>query len=528
MNKIIGFFVGKEDRIFDPDIFNVNLNVYAFRYLDYWIKIWGIGDVESLVSDNYFSLSILKSDNLLDRNVVVRLKEKAILIENDWLGSIPVFYNDEEQIVSTISNLCLTSNEIDEEGLGNYFEFGYSVFEKTPFRSVKFLRYFSGIELSQSALKIKYKSDPVLRDDFIHAESSEEAVIELMQQYVSYIESKVKGYIVTPTSGGYDSRILNYLVKDKNRIKSFTYGISKSQSDSYEVVHAKKISEILGTDWNQIQLTEFNNYIDDWFELYGVSTHLHGMYHIEFYKKILATNDLKNASFLSGIFGDIWAGSVMDYKDVISEKDLINLGYTHGISLMKKSIEIDDFLDSKQNYFKSNYSLIANNKTKTIVTIRLKILLISYLTQVPEYFGLPVWTPFLNFEVVRATLNIKEKRRENRVWQRDFFRKIGLNLEDMNLKSSKQNKLDYEIARKSNIEPLNISLLADYVNQNRLIEINNILFNKSSFQYIKNELLFIPKVGSMLRRLGLKNDFLIALNEYYVLKAVEKGLKYVC
>ena len=47
------------------------------------------------------------------------------------------------------------------------------------------------------------------------------------------------------------------------------------------------------------------------------------------------------------------------------------------------------------------------------------------------------------------------------------------------------------------------------------------------FDSIKNQLLFVPKVGGLLRRLGFKNNFLIALNEYYVIKLVEKGLSYV-
>jgi len=43
---------------------------------------------------------------------------------------------------------------------------------------------------------------------------------------------------------------------------------------------------------------------------------------------------------------------------------------------------------------------------------------------------------------------------------------------------------------------------------------------------LKNQLLYIPKIGGLLRRLGFKNEFLKALYEYYVIKAIEKGLKY--
>ena len=41
-----------------------------------------------------------------------------------------------------------------------------------------------------------------------------------------------------------------------------------------------------------------------------------------------------------------------------------------------------------------------------------------------------------------------------------------------------------------------------------------------------NQLLNIPKIGGLLVRLGFKNKLLKALDEYYVIKAIEKGLKY--
>lgn len=525
MNKIVGFLISKDNHSFEFDVFNVGLNSFVFKHLDFFIKVWGIGEFKDLVKDDYFSLSFLKSKNLLDRNVLIRFNVDSITIENDWLGSIPVFYNPETHIVSTLPNLCLTSNDIDEEGLGNYFEFGYSVFEKTPFKSVKFLRYYSKIELSNSGLLIEYKPDPVLDDDFISTESNEQEVIDLMRNYISEIESKVEGDIILPTSGGYDSRILNYLVKDKKRIKSFTYGISKSQSDSYEVVHAKKISEIIGTDWKQVPLTDFHKYIDHWFKIYGPSTHLHGMYHIEFYMKILEENKFNLPTFISGIFGDIWAGSV-SYKKINNHCDLINLGYTHGMKLDDDFIILNKLDSSKKEFYKKNCQTLNNDKLKAVTTVRMKISLISYLTQIPEYFGLPVWTPFLNYEIVKATINIDDERRKDRVWQRDFFRKVDLNLEDMNLKSSKQNKLNYEVARRRKLEPLDVDLMSKYVNEVRLIDINNTLSQLSFFQNLKNQLLFIPKIGGLLRCLGFRNEFLIALNEYYVIKSVEKGLKY--
>ena len=156
----------------------------------------------------------------------------------------------------------------------------------------------------------------------------------------------------------------------------------------------------------------------------------------------------------------------------------------------------------------------------------MKIILISYLTQIPEYFGMPAWTPFLNFEIVKAILNLNKDRRKARIWQKDFFKRVGLNLEDMNLKSDKRNRLDYDISKSVQIEKIDIELMKKYINEKRLIEINKLLSRISIYENLKNELLYIPKIGGLLRKLGLKNNYLIALSNYYVIKAIEKGLKY--
>ena len=523
MTKIIGYLITKENKQPKVDFFDVGIKTILIKYDEYNIYLWGVGDIENYKIENKYSLSFPLNDNLLDRNILISFANDKIIVENDWLGSIPVFYNDKEQIVSTLSNLCLRDKSIDEEGLSNFCEFGYSVFEQTMFKNVKFMRYYSKLIVSDN-IKTEYKDDPVLDKAFLEHTSTEDETIDLMQEYVSNIESKIDGDIVLPTSGGYDSRILNYFIKDKSRIRAFTYGISADQSKSDEVVHAKKISEIYNTKWEQIELREFHKYMEKWADIYGFSTHLHGMYHIEFYKNISQKYDFSSSSFLSGIFGDIWAGSIK-YKEIKTVQDMINLGYTHGMNLDLSYVNFNSNNKIKEKVFSNSKEYLQNDKIKAVFTIRMKLMLISYLTQIPEYFGMPVWTPFLNFNIVKKTLNISDNRRKNRVWQKDFFSKVGLNLEDMNLESVKSNKLDYEIARKSNLEPIDVEIMKQYINETRIVEINKILSNFSIFEKVKNQLLYMRKVGGLLRLFGFKNEFLNALHEYYIIKAIEKGLK---
>jgi hypothetical protein len=523
--KLIGFTITTEKVNPSIDIFNVGLKLFTITHNNFHIYLWGIGEIENCKINGKYSLSFPLNDSLLDRNILISFEGNEIIIENDWLGSIPVFYNPIEKIVSTISNFCLKDIKIHKEGLSNFCEFGYSVFEQTVFEDVKFMRYYSKLIVSNEFIKVEYKIDPVTEESFLEKESDENDVIDLMQDYVSRIESKMDGDILLPTSGGYDSRLLNFLVKDKSRIRSFTYGISKDQNKSSEVVHAKKISDIFSTKWEQIELKHFPKYISKWFSIYGFSTHLHGMYHIEFYNNILEKHKFNNPSFLSGIFGDIWAGNI-SYENISNHIDLIKLGYTHGLNMDLNDLMIITDNIIKKSYFNINKEFLAQDNLKPIFNIRLKMTLISYLTQIPEYFGFPVWTPFLNFNIVRATLNISDERRKNRIWQRDFFKKVGLYLEAMNLKSDKSNMLDYEIAQSNYFEPIDTEMMKTFIKVEKLIEINRLLSKITFFESIKNQLLVTPKIGGMLRRLGFKSNFLKVHYEYYIIKAIEMGLKH--
>lgn len=525
MTKIIGFLISKEKIEIDIDFFNIGLKAIKISHKNYNLYLWGTGDIESYKTNGKYSLSFPLHDNLLDRNVLISIEDEGIIIENDWLGSIPIFYNKKEKIISTLSNFCIKSKTIHIEGLMNFCEFGYSVFEQTIFEDIKFMRYYSKLTVTNQDIKVENKKDPVLQKEFLSKTTTTNDVISSMQTYITRIEDSINGEIVLPTSGGYDSRILNHLIKDKSRIRSFTYGITSDQSKSTEVVYAKRISQIYNTKWEQIKLENFYKYIDKWIKIYGISTHTHGMYHIEFFIKILKKYKLKAPTFLSGIIGDAWAefGKI---KDINSYSDIINLGYTHGMNLDLEFLAFKEGNKIKELFFIENHRYLKNEKIKSIFAMRTKLILLSYLTQMPEYFGMPVWTPFLNYDIVKTTINLPDQKRKDRVWQKDFFRSVGLDLEDMRLRSTKSNSLDYDIARKTSFEPIDEEIMQKYIAKEKLEKVNKSLKSISAFEVILNKILNIPKVGGLLRRLGYKNNLLVSLNEYYVIKAIEKGLKH--
>jgi hypothetical protein len=454
---------------------------------------------------------------------------KRILFETDWLASQPIFYNEKNGRVSpNINDVIDYANlELHSEGFNNYLDFGYSVLEQTPVRHVKFLRHSSRLWVDErGALSVEYLDDPVAH--WLDYRLSEENVIDLLRERVQKWEHSVQGEIVIPTSGGYDSRFLNWCIEDKSRVRSFTYGISENQADSSEVVYARQLSELLGTRWEQIPLGGFHQYFDDWNRLFGVSTHAHGMYHFEFYQKILPKIAGSNP-FLSGIIGDIWAGS-LNIPLIEKLTDVCRLGYTHGLQADSAQSQFTVDRPLLSNYWETQRERMEDARLRVVEAMRFKIILLCYLRIVPKHLGFKWWTPFLDIDLCMAMLNLPPDRKRARLWQKEFFKKVGLDLESMNLQATHQNTLDLQALSMIPVKPLDVNLLKEVIKPDYVEWINRNLLNQSLnwTEKVQCRLLHVSKVGGALRRLGItdnKSRQLEAYNAYIVLLPIEKLLR---
>jgi hypothetical protein len=520
--KPVAFCLSTQD-IDSQKFYSDEIKLHSVKTQNMNLAVWFIGTLPKSI--NRYLFSFPQTDSLLDRNVIISIYDAQIVIENDWLGSIPIFYNQRETIISTIPNLCLKNKTIDKSGIQNYFLFGYSVFEHTPFKDIKFLRYYSKLTVSKCKIQLVYKDDPILEKGILEAESTEAEAVNSINQYVELVENSTSGDIIIPTSGGYDSRILNMAIDDTNRIRSFTYGTSKNQSLSYEVIYAKKIAELLGTKWEQIELSNINDYIDDWHRLFGFSTHLHGMYHIEFYKKILSSyTSNSDITLLSGIFGDVWAGNV-ELNSINSEKDVLKLGYTHGLSLDNDYIINPSDNRIRNQYYEENIENLKSYQYQIVSTVRIKLVLISYLFKVPEYYGVPVWTPFLNFNVAIAMLRLPSESKKHRNWQRKFFIEKGFDIENMIMNVTKSNSLDYELAKGHEFSPIDERCFHDIINKNKVNVLNKKINSRNRILRMIESFLVSTRLIGIFRRLGIKKiGYLNHLGNYYILKAIEKSL----
>jgi len=430
----------------------------------------------------------------------------TLIYETDWLASRPLFYNVSTGKVSgNINDVIDYANlEIHPEGFNNYLNFGYSILEQTPVKEVKFLRHSSRLIVHDDGrLEVEYLEDPVIQ--WMGKVSREDDVLHELQASIQKWEKSVEGDIIIPTSGGYDSRLLNFFIKDKSRIRSFTYGLSENQAESFEVVGARRISELLGTRWEQIELGDFHRYFDDWDKLFGASTHAHGMYHIEFYTKIMPKVEGNNP-FLSGIFGDVWAGSVVPQR-IQFPTDLHLLGYTHGMNADFNQSLLHSERSILENFLESNRFHINDPVFQTATLIRLKIILICYLLRVPEHFGFKPWSPFLDRSIALGMNTLPPERRNNRVWQREYFQKNSLDFDSIKSKASHQNTLNLQALNRIPLKPLEVGTLREVVKPAYIEWINKgISKNCSGWreEYI-GKLLRVKKLGGALRRLGVED-----------------------
>ncbi|NEO52982.1 MAG: FkbM family methyltransferase [Okeania sp. SIO3B5] len=406
-------------------------------------------------------------------NHSVTENEKKVF-ETDWLASRPVFYNEKNGKVSYNINdvIDFTNFEFHPEGLNNYLDFGYSVLEQTPIKDVKFLRHSSRLTVdNDGCIEIEHLEDVV--DKWIGKTSHEDDVLHLLHTAIRNWERSVEGEIIIPTSGGYDSRILNYFIEDKSRIRAFSYGI--------EAVYAKKLSEILNIKWEKVDLGNQHLYFDEWDKIFGISTHAHGMYHIEFYNKLLSQVVGENP-LASGIVGDAWAGNI-GLKNISSPEELYNMGLTHRVCVDSSHSCFISSSDIREKFWLENSDKLQHEFYQIIFLIRFKMILVSYLMTVPSHFGFKPWSPFLEPEIALSMLTLPSSRRQNRIWQREFFFKNGLDLELTNLKVSIEDDIDYQAMCGIPVQPLDDELLGEVIKSQYVQSVNHYVGQNNLLAY---------------------------------------------
>ena len=392
--------------------------------------------------------------------------EERLVYESDWLGSRPCFYNLRTGRASPRINdvIDFADLEFDPAGLNDFLDFGFCVFERTPVRDVRLLRHSSRLLRGPGGLRVEYLDDPTR--EWFERSSTVDEVVEASSAAVNTAAERATGDVVVPTSGGLDSRFINLLLADRPRVRAFTYGLSDRPERSDEVVKAAELSRLLGFRWETVELGRFHRHLDEWDDLFGPAMHAHGMYQMEFYREV-AARVAPGSVVISGSCGDTLAGG--DDR-IVSELPILDrpddmLAWFRWAPMYADSAA--SLFPTDRDHWRSQIEqdprLRTEFRPRVVFLIRQQALFYSYLAAVPEAYGLPCATPFVEAEVARALLTLPWEQRNRRIWQRDLFRRRGLDLEFADLPADWRNTLNLRALRRVPVPPLDVGLLREIV-----------------------------------------------------------------
>jgi hypothetical protein len=346
--------------------------------------------------------------------------------ETDWLGINFVYYDLTQNIWSAnLSELLSEQNAAySEEGLKIFLKNGFMGFGQTIFKNIKFtLSNESIVRDNSGKLSILENEDPTLIS--LEEESNVDEVRDLLSKwFFKFLQNNLNSTVILPLSGGLDSRMLASYLRDKPNVRAFTYGVSTFQGRSYEAVLARECARNFNIDWQLIRLGSFHNFLEMSSDYYGPSMHAHSMYHFEFFNKIKEVESERvPLTVLSGIYGDVWAGSWKFEKPILIPQDLLSLSLNHGVVFRGKNF-MNSTTQTEAAFLEKKKDLLSSSRYRIIEAARLKAPLIRHLIYTPIERGFNVDSPFLDVNISMAMLRLPQHLRENRMWQRELVENI--------------------------------------------------------------------------------------------------------
>lgn len=269
-----------------------------------------------------FSLGqIVNHPTQWDRFLKIKINSGGLHIENDYAGSIPVFYSQRNGLVLSNIEPCVflgsgsSLNDLNLENMYGFLRYSHFIWDETAWTHIKQMLPDSRYQFASNGelLSIAYL-ETVKVTDIRNGLSDKQVADELFELNRALVKRSLADAteIILPLSSGYDSRmIFSVLANDKSlaeKTRCFTYG----SVGSIEVEGGSRLSRLKGIDWHHIDLPcEFLNerYLIDVSNIFGASLHMHGMYQIEFYEQIRTKHGISpEARITSGFMTGVPAG----------------------------------------------------------------------------------------------------------------------------------------------------------------------------------------------------------------------------
>jgi hypothetical protein len=278
-------------------------------------------------------------------------------------------------------------------------------------------------------------------------------------------------------------------------------------------------------------LGEFHRYLDDWDALYGVSTHAHGMYQMEFYRQV-RERVAAGSTVLSGICGDWFSGAVAEsrMKAVVDSRDDI-LALLRVGSVMCADSAHSRFRSRRlgaQRLLESEASMWGGGLPRLLGIVRNRVGFLSYLLRVPSTLGFVSHGPFLDPEVALRMLTLPDELRHKRQWEREVFARNGLDLDAVPPLADLRNTLNFQAMRRVPLEPLDAQLLREVVDPEYVHWVNRTVGRAGLPWELYWRLGWTPgfrRTVKALRRAGLTERRLAAYGAYLTLRPIQLLLR---
>jgi hypothetical protein len=422
---LVGFCILNEEKT--PDharFFPEGVKLVTKKIGNSTIHLYGYGpEYEASIEERTYSLY---HNGLDHRNIHVAIALDYVEIRSDWLGSVPCYYDEvSKELASHWGMLDLRSRECDP--IGSYTLKKYSFIPTS--RTLKY-----GVRRMLSNEVLVWRPNYVACSTKVSRLNCDPSIqtIDVVERVAARlkIDGVDESSVIIPLSGGYDSRFLASIVKEKfgSAFKSFTYSLLGSDGDCFESKVSKVVAKRLGSPWRSFDLTGYARYENTIIDWSGGFSHVNGDYYEMFSEQVqkdLDRSEYPKALVVSGIVGDLWCGKVSARRYLNASSVL----YSHGISTYgwmvnakerKVSEQAEEELD---NFFNNR---ITSNETFILELVRAKIALLSFLCYSFERRGIHCSAPFLDKHVVEAVLSLDPKRRLNRKWQNEYFENLGI------------------------------------------------------------------------------------------------------
>ena len=258
--------------------------------------------------------SILENDRFLKINI----DKSSIRIENDYAGSIPVFYSVRGHL--SLSNIepCVvidsncSINDISFENIYGYLRYMHFIWDETAYNHIFTMLPDSEYMFDYVSLKVNEKYlETVKSSDTNKNISNKEVAKRLNDLNDELVHASLEKYnqIILPLSSGYDSRMILASLSKRKDLKEKLYCFTYGSIGSVEVEAGRRLTKELGIKWDFIDLPlQFltKDYLFDIYNIFGSSLHMHGMYQLEFYKEIskkivIKENSCLTSGFMTGV-----------------------------------------------------------------------------------------------------------------------------------------------------------------------------------------------------------------------------------